>query len=91
MKEQSNKRSLSHNLTSLLGMVLAAIGFIAGTTLIIIDAQNHFDNPYTGIFIYLVVPAILLGGLLLVLVGVLLEIRRRKRGRTSIRGRRRSS
>ena len=61
MKDSSRKQSLSHNLISLCGMILAAIGFILGVTLIIIDAQNHFDNPYTGIFTYMVVPAILIG------------------------------
>jgi nitrate/TMAO reductase-like tetraheme cytochrome c subunit len=80
MKKQIYERNLLQNITSLFGMVLAAIGFIAGTVLITIDVQTHFDNPYTGIFTYMVVPAILLGGLLLILFGVLLERRRRKRG-----------
>jgi nitrate/TMAO reductase-like tetraheme cytochrome c subunit len=80
MNNQSSKRSLIHNLTSLFGMVFAAIGFIAGTALITIDAQTHFDNPYTGIFTYMVVPAILFGGLLLVLIGVLRERKRQQRG-----------
>lgn len=60
-------------------MVLAAIGFIVGATLIIIDARTHFDNPYTGIFTYMIVPAILFGGLLLILIGVLRERKRRKK------------
>ena len=84
MKDESQQRSLAQNLTSLFGIVLAAIGFIAGTTLIIIDIQNHFDNPYAGIFTYMVVPAILLGGLLLILIGVLQERARRKRSDAAI-------
>ncbi|MDF7798474.1 NapC/NirT family cytochrome c [Pontiellaceae bacterium B1224] len=75
----TRKRNLAHNLTSLCGMVLAAIGFIVGATLIIIDLQSHFDNPYTGIFTYMVVPTILFGGLLLILIGVLRERKRRKK------------
>ena len=82
--KKSYQRSLLHNPTSLFGIVLAAIGFIAGFALIVIDAQNHFDNPYTGIFTYMVVPAILIGGLLLILAGVLLERRRRQRGGSDI-------
>jgi hypothetical protein len=78
MKKTLHKRGLSQNLTSLLGMILAAIGFIAGAALIIIDMQTHFDNPYTGIFTYMVIPTILLGGLLLVLIGVLRERKRRR-------------
>jgi hypothetical protein len=74
------KRSPIHNLTSLLGIILAAIGFIAGAILITIDIRSHFSNPYTGIFTYMVIPAILSGGLLLILVGILVERKRRKRG-----------
>ena len=83
MKDQLKPRSLIHNLTSLCGMVLAASGFILGATLIYIDVQSHFDNPYTGIFTYMVVPTILLGGLLLVLIGVLRERKRRKQSSSS--------
>jgi nitrate/TMAO reductase-like tetraheme cytochrome c subunit len=78
MKNKDGTHSLIHNLTSLVGIVLAAIGFIVGAIMIYIDAQSHFDNPYTGIFTYMVVPAILLGGLLLILTGVLRERKRRK-------------
>jgi nitrate/TMAO reductase-like tetraheme cytochrome c subunit len=78
MKNNTRKRSLSHNLISLCGMIMAAIGFILGTTLILIDVQSHFDNPYTGIFTYMIIPAILLGGLILILLGVLRERKRRK-------------
>ncbi|HSR87949.1 MAG TPA: NapC/NirT family cytochrome c [Pontiella sp.] len=85
MKNRPIQRGLSQNLTSLFGIILAAIGFIAGATLIIIDMQTHFDNPYTGIFTYMVVPAILLGGLLLILIGVLRERARRKRSDAAIK------
>ncbi|MEE9368177.1 MAG: NapC/NirT family cytochrome c [Pontiella sp.] len=78
MKVKPSTYSLSHNLTSLCGMVMTALGFILGATLIYIDVQRHFDNPYTGILTYMVVPAILLGGLILILIGVLRERKRRK-------------
>ncbi len=77
MANEKHRRGLSQNLISMAGMIMAAIGFIAGTALIVVDAQNHFENPYTGIFTYMVIPVILGGGLLLILVGVLLERRRR--------------
>lgn len=80
VKRKSNERRLTHNLISLLGIVFAAIGFVVGATLIVIDIQTHFDNPYTGIFTYLVVPAILSGGLFLILVGALKERKRRLKG-----------
>jgi archaellum biogenesis protein FlaJ (TadC family) len=71
VKRKSNEPRLTHNLISLLGIVLAAIGFVVGATLIVIDMQTNFDNPYTGIFTYMVVPAILAGVLFLILVGAL--------------------
>lgn len=60
-------------------MVLATFGFIVGATLIYVDMMHHFDNPYTGLFTYMVVPAILIGGLFLILVGVVMEKKRRLR------------
>lgn len=80
VKSNHKKKRLTHNLISLFGMLLSAFGFIIGTTLIVIDMQTHFDNPYTGIFTYMVVPAILAGGLLLILAGALIERKRRLKG-----------
>ncbi len=79
MTQPLERRNLTHNLISLLGMVMAAFGFIVGATLIYVDMQHHFDNPYTGLFTYLVVPAILAGGLLLILIGAIVEKKRRAR------------
>ena len=76
----NEKPRLTQNLISLAGMILAAAAFIVGVTLIIIDIRNHFDNPYAGIFTYMVIPAILLGGFLLILTGALIERKRRLRG-----------
>jgi len=78
--KQSTEPRLTNNLTSLFGIILASIGFVVGATLIVIDIQTHFENPYTGIFTYMVVPAILAGGLLLILVGALIERKRRLKG-----------
>jgi nitrate/TMAO reductase-like tetraheme cytochrome c subunit len=76
----SEKPRLTQNLISLAGMILAAAAFIVGITLIIIDIRDHFENPYTGIFTYMVIPAILIGGFLLILIGALIERKRRLRG-----------
>ncbi len=80
MKRNPSKHSLVRNILSLVGIVMAAFGFITGTTLIVIDMQTHFENPYTGIFTYMVVPIFLITGLLLILIGVIFERKRRLKG-----------
>jgi len=71
--------SLLHNLVSLAGIVLAACSFFAVVCLFAIDFFRGFGNPYLGILTYLVAPAFLLSGLLLIVVGVLRERHRRRK------------
>ncbi len=80
MTHKPLKHSLTRNILSLIGIIMAAFGFVTGITLIVIDMQTHFENPYTGIFTYMVVPVILGGGLLLIAVGAWFEHRRRQKG-----------
>ena len=71
--------SLVRNWTSLLGILLAACGFVSGVVLIVIDMVRHFASPYVGIFTYMILPGIIVAGLLLTVIGVLAERRRRRR------------
>jgi len=80
MRNKPLKHSLTRNILSLIGIIMAAFGFIAGITLIVIDTQTPFENPYTGIFTYMIVPVFLAGGLFLILVGTIFERRRRLKG-----------
>lgn len=70
--------SLIHNWISLAGIILAACSFFAVACLIAIDFYAGFANPYMGILTYLVAPAFLSAGLLLILIGVLHERKRRR-------------
>ncbi len=72
-------RRLIHNTISTVGIILAASSFFAALTLIAIDAARGFANPYLGILTYLVAPVFLVGGLALVVLGLLVERRRRRR------------
>ncbi len=71
--------SLLANWTSVAGAVLATAAFFAAASLIAIDAFRGFRNPYLGILTYLVAPAFLVAGILLVVLGAALERRRRRR------------
>ena len=73
--------SLLDNWVSLLGMILAASSFFAAVCLIAIDYFRSFKNPYMGILTYLIAPAFLVAGLVLIAVGALGERRRRRRMR----------
>ena len=69
--------SLLENWISLLGTVVAASAFFAVLTLIGLDYWTGHTAPYMGILTYLVTPAFLVAGLALVVLGALLERRRR--------------
>ncbi len=73
-----SKPSLLHNWISLAGIILAACSFFAVACLIALDFYQGFNNPYMGILTYLVAPAFLSAGLILISVGALLERRRRR-------------
>jgi nitrate/TMAO reductase-like tetraheme cytochrome c subunit len=62
---------------SLMGIVLALCAFLAVLGLIAIDFTRGFQNQYMGILTYLVAPAFLVTGMLLIAVGAWLERRRR--------------
>jgi hypothetical protein len=70
---------LIQNWISLAGIVLAASSFFAVAFLVAIDFSRGFGNPYLGILTYLVAPAFLALGLVLIGTGVLVERRRRRR------------
>ena len=71
--------SLLRNWLSTAGIILAASSFFAAVCLIAVDSFFGFGNPYLGILTYLVAPAFLVAGLLLVAIGALGERRRRRR------------
>ena len=80
MSEQRQGRpSLLHNWISLAGGVLAGSSFFAVACLIALDYFRGFRNPYVGILTYIVAPAFLIAGLLLVAAGALWT-RHRRRG-----------
>jgi len=70
-----------YNPVSIIGTGLALFGAAASMILYVIDGLLPQSNPYLGIFIFLVFPAVLVLGLLLIPAGMLWEARRRRRGR----------
>jgi nitrate/TMAO reductase-like tetraheme cytochrome c subunit len=70
-------RGLFRNTISLIGAALAAVSLANIIFLFLIDVTSGRPSPYVGIFAYMIVPAFLVLGLILIPVGMLIERTRR--------------
>src|SRR5215212_5928704 len=70
---------LLHNYVSLSGLALVAASIISILFLFLAEIIGHTDNPYLGIFAYIVFPAFLILGLAVTTYGALVERRRRRK------------
>ena len=68
---------LYKNPISLVGMALAAVAFANLVFLVFLDSFSHVSSPYVGILAYMVAPAIMIVGLIMIPVGIVIERRRR--------------
>ncbi len=73
------KPGLFRNTLSLVGAALAAVSLANIIFLFLIDTISGRPSPYIGIFAYMVMPAFLILGLLLIPAGMLVERNRRRR------------
>jgi len=75
--ENSSGQGLVRNVVSLGGVALALICAVNILFLLVLDYFS--PSPYIGIFAFMIIPAILVCGLILIPIGMLLERRRRRR------------
>jgi len=77
---------LVHNRVSYAGTAIAVLTFVLMAFLFVLNSMRSGPAPYGGLVIFVVLPAILLGGLFLIPVGMAIEWRhlRRTGGRRSI-------
>ena len=68
---------LYRNYISFAGTAVAFASFAAILFLFLAELSGAHDNPYTGIFTYILFPSVMVAGLALVLLGMLVERRRR--------------
>ncbi|HEX8894862.1 MAG TPA: NapC/NirT family cytochrome c, partial [Terriglobales bacterium] len=73
----SDGPKLYRNPISLAGMALAVVAFLNILFLFFLDAFSHVASPYVGILAYMVAPAFLVLGLLMIPIGIVIERRRR--------------
>ncbi len=71
---------LTYNPITMIGGALALFAVAAILIFHFLSLRSETDNPYTGIFILVVFPSVLVFGLILIPIGMFLEQRRRNRG-----------
>jgi hypothetical protein len=71
------QRSLARNIISEAGVVVVAIALANIIFLIYVDVTSA-ENPYLGIMAYIILPAILALGIVLFVIGMLIERRKRR-------------
>jgi hypothetical protein len=71
--------SLFRNYISFVGGAIVIASLVSIVLLFLIEISSHAENPYLGILTYIILPTILLFGLFVVIVGRVLERRRRHR------------
>jgi len=70
---------LYHNYISLAGMVIAVTALLSIIFLFVLEITESSHQPYLGILIYILLPGVMLFGLFIVVAGMLLERRRRRK------------
>ncbi len=71
---------LIKNKISMIGLALAVVALANIIFLFLVDMVSTQSSPYIGILAYMIMPGILLFGLLLMIVGMILERHRRAQG-----------
>jgi hypothetical protein len=72
--------SLFRNYISFVGAAITAAAFVSVVLLFGVEITARQENPYLGILTYIILPSILLLGLLIIVLGLLIERRRRHKG-----------
>jgi len=80
-EKQTKKRppTLFRNYISFAGALIVIAAVVSILLLFLIELTQTSNNPYLGIITYVVLPAFLVFGLLVVLIGMVIERRRRRR------------
>lgn len=71
--------SLARNTISFIGLVIALISLVNIGFLVLADIGAKHVNPYVGVMAYAIIPAFLVFGIAVWLLGIALERRRRRR------------
>ena len=73
------KASLLRNYISFIGIAIAAASLTSIALLALIELSSGSENPYTVLVTYILLPSVLGFGIFLIIVGMLIERRRRRK------------
>ena len=79
LEEPRKTPSLTRNWISFIGLIIALIAAVNIAFLILADIGSSHANPYVGVLAYAVVPAFLVAGLVIWVLGIVIERTRRRR------------
>jgi hypothetical protein len=80
---RSSLATILRNPISAVGVTLATAAGVVFLFLIAVDVLGYLENPYVGILVFVLVPAVFLLGLLLIPIGLAIERRRVHAGRAA--------
>ncbi len=67
-----------YNLTSFVGTIIAGVSLITTIVFSIVAFLYEDTSSYVGLFIYIIIPSFMVLGLIIIPIGMMIEIRRRK-------------
>ena len=79
-KVRTKLPSLLRNYISFVGAAIAVAALVSVVLLFLFEITSKQQNPYLGILTYIIFPSVLIVGVVIVILGVLLERRRRHKG-----------
>ena len=74
---KTKQPSLFRNYISFVGAAISSAALVSVVLLFLVEITSHQENPYLGILTYIIFPSILIFGLVVVILGRMLERRRR--------------
>src|SRR5829696_4061229 len=75
--------TLFRNYISFAGALIVTAAVVSILLLFLIELTQAADNPYLGIVTYIILPGFLAFGLIVIVIGMLIERRRRRRSPAS--------
>ncbi|MFT3764229.1 MAG: NapC/NirT family cytochrome c [Minicystis sp.] len=79
MADKQAHTGLYRNWISYLGVILAGVGVLLVLLFVLLDFSLKSPSPYTGIFTFVLWPSVIVAGIVLALIGMRFEARRRVR------------